>query len=477
MEEGQEFYLDQDGVAYTVLHADQGGTFQNLQTLVEVSSLLAGQQEQIQTGHGVASYSVSAAPQAITISQRPTILPPRSDFFQPEATGTFRQSEPLPASENVSGREKKPRKRGEAAQVRPCHVCGERAGKHSYYGGEVCPSCRAFFRRSVQSGYNATYCCVKDGSCEVTLKTRKNCQFCRYKLCLSVGMKTSWVLTEEERKLKFEGKGKGKRKRKSDDQDEETVDNNLAVLSISEEEMLEVNDLVKTSGYYEMSKVNDMETSLIRDIIRMIAFCHPLPVNGQKQLREVLSKRYKKIAKRLREFQFLSFKDKEEILTQNIPYIVEMQICNIFNPDLMWREQFIPLMGQEEVDKLDRKLKSLNVTNLDDLQVQYSLMFSQPSLQHTRQLTEVVKEVGGWAQDACETVLMSLVLLFSPDMLNLLERRRVEEIQTKFAVLLQKYLNQRHQTEPRVAVSRFASGLNLLTKCKEMHNMVTGLEE
>ena len=34
---------------------------------------------------------------------------------------------------------------------RICHVCGELAGKHSYYGGQVCPSCRAFFRRSVQS--------------------------------------------------------------------------------------------------------------------------------------------------------------------------------------------------------------------------------------------------------------------------------------------------------------------------------------
>lgn len=34
---------------------------------------------------------------------------------------------------------------------RLCHVCSEQAGKHSYYGGQVCPSCRAFFRRSVQS--------------------------------------------------------------------------------------------------------------------------------------------------------------------------------------------------------------------------------------------------------------------------------------------------------------------------------------
>ena len=82
-------------------------------------------------------------------------------------------------------------------------------------------------------------------------------------------MKTTWVLTEEERKQKFEGRGK--RKRKSEDQDGDDIDNNLAGLTsgITEEEMLEVNDLVKTSGYYEMSKVNDMETSLIRDIIRL----------------------------------------------------------------------------------------------------------------------------------------------------------------------------------------------------------------
>ena len=79
--------------------------------------------------------------------------------------------------------------------------------------------------------------------------------------------------------------------------------------------MLEVKDLVKTSGYFEMSKVNDMETTLIRDIIRsfgfpcnikkrvnffrMIAFSHRLPTTGQKQLKEVHSKRFRKIARKL----------------------------------------------------------------------------------------------------------------------------------------------------------------------------------
>ena len=46
---------------------------------------------------------------------------------------------------------KKYKKESESDIPRLCHVCGEQAGKHSYYGGQVCPSCRAFFRRSVQS--------------------------------------------------------------------------------------------------------------------------------------------------------------------------------------------------------------------------------------------------------------------------------------------------------------------------------------
>ncbi len=46
---------------------------------------------------------------------------------------------------------KPPKTRDPNAPPRLCHVCGEGAGKHSYYGGQVCPSCRAFFRRSVQS--------------------------------------------------------------------------------------------------------------------------------------------------------------------------------------------------------------------------------------------------------------------------------------------------------------------------------------
>ena len=159
---------------------------------------------------------------------------------------------------------------------RPCRVCGERAGKHSYYGGQVCPSCRAFFRRSVQSGYNATYYCVKEGNCEVTLKTRKNCQYCRYRLCENAGMKTSWVLTEEERKLKFAGKGKKRKDRVSSgsgslsqsDCPEAQEPGLMPVLELCETDMADIRNYVNISGCYEHSRVTDMDTQLIRKIIR-----------------------------------------------------------------------------------------------------------------------------------------------------------------------------------------------------------------
>ena len=133
-------------------------------------------------------------------------------------------------------------------------------------------------------------------------------------------MKTTWVLSEEERKKKFEGrKLKGSRNRKApyndneddDDSNEETPRKSCKV--ITEDEMLEVTDLVRITGYYEKSKVNDMETSLIRDIIRMVAFRHALPLAGQQQLRNVLTRRFEKIAKKIKDYELLPYEDKKEV--------------------------------------------------------------------------------------------------------------------------------------------------------------------
>jgi len=87
--------------------------------------------------------------------------------------------------------------------VDKCKVCGEPAAKHIHYGAMSCFSCRAFFRRSIQNKTANTYVCRRNKDCQINLKTRKNCQFCRYERCLSVGMKPSWVLSPDERERRF----------------------------------------------------------------------------------------------------------------------------------------------------------------------------------------------------------------------------------------------------------------------------------
>jgi hypothetical protein len=46
-------------------------------------------------------------------------------------------------------------------------------------------------------------------------------------------------------------------------------------------------------------------------------------------------------------------------------------------------------------------------------------------------------------EDEKEYILMNLLLLFSADQLDLIERSRVEQIQLHFAMLLHNYLNHR----------------------------------
>ena len=48
-----------------------------------------------------------------------------------------------------------------------------------HYGGIVCLSCRAFFRRTYQASPQPQFFCRYDHKCTVTVKNRRRCQKCR----------------------------------------------------------------------------------------------------------------------------------------------------------------------------------------------------------------------------------------------------------------------------------------------------------
>ncbi|XP_061819592.1 COUP transcription factor 2-like [Nerophis lumbriciformis] len=71
-----------------------------------------------------------------------------------------------------------------------CIVCGDKSsGKH--YGQFTCEGCKSFFKRSVRRNLN--YTCRATRTCPVDQHHRNQCQYCRLKKCLKVGMRREAV--------------------------------------------------------------------------------------------------------------------------------------------------------------------------------------------------------------------------------------------------------------------------------------------
>eukprot|EP00057_Strongylocentrotus_purpuratus_P013468 XP_011667942.1 PREDICTED: thyroid hormone receptor beta [Strongylocentrotus purpuratus] len=81
----------------------------------------------------------------------------------------------------------------------PCVVCGDAATGY-HYRCMTCEGCKGFFRRTIQK--KLSYYCKWNEECIIDKTTRNQCQQCRYKKCLNVGMAPDLVLNESQRKAK-----------------------------------------------------------------------------------------------------------------------------------------------------------------------------------------------------------------------------------------------------------------------------------
>jgi len=75
---------------------------------------------------------------------------------------------------------------GREQQNIECVVCGDKSsGKH--YGQFTCEGCKSFFKRSVRR--NLTYSCRASRQCPIDQHHRNQCQYCRLRKCLKMGMR------------------------------------------------------------------------------------------------------------------------------------------------------------------------------------------------------------------------------------------------------------------------------------------------
>ncbi|CAF3340775.1 unnamed protein product [Rotaria sp. Silwood1] len=82
-----------------------------------------------------------------------------------------------------------------------CLVCDDVAIGINF-GVSTCMPCKAFFRRNALKLGTQEFICESDGDCVITYKYRRSCNCCRLAKCFRVGMKKSFILTDEQREAR-----------------------------------------------------------------------------------------------------------------------------------------------------------------------------------------------------------------------------------------------------------------------------------
>lgn len=101
----------------------------------------------------------------------------------PVQAGAPNNAQSTPTTQSTQQPDKQP------AQIE-CVVCGDKSsGKH--YGQFTCEGCKSFFKRSVRR--NLTYTCRANRNCPIDQHHRNQCQYCRLKKCLKVGMRREGI--------------------------------------------------------------------------------------------------------------------------------------------------------------------------------------------------------------------------------------------------------------------------------------------
>ncbi|KAM9531030.1 thyroid hormone receptor alpha-like isoform 1-T3 [Salvelinus alpinus] len=98
----------------------------------------------------------------------------------------------------------------------PCVVCGDKATGY-HYRCITCEGCKGFFRRTIQKNLHPAYSCKYDGCCIIDKITRNQCQLCRFRKCIAVGMAMDLVLDDSKRVAKRRLIEENREKRKKDE--------------------------------------------------------------------------------------------------------------------------------------------------------------------------------------------------------------------------------------------------------------------
>ena len=360
---------------------------------------------------------------------------------------------------------------------------------------QVCPSCRAFFRRSVQSRYNETFKCTKGmGDCEISLITRKNCQFCRYQRCIGAGMRPSWILSDEERVRRFHGRNKAVKTERAGSPTEGTSPESRSTggtnspllvspsrspnpsTSLVEEERGRILSYGEVMLRSLAGRQEQVDRTLLTDLLQASVHGTSLSTKTAQQLSSLLDRRTLAGLAALPEFQGLPAAAQAQVVEHNLPLVHRFRqaVC-LSNPELTWRRLIGFLVGEEKLQSCEEDLPcDLSGKKSPGSTMMYSSLLSSASCNARPELEQahlnLVKELAASLDldDEVQVILTVLIITFCPDFLDLGERSAVEQAQLKFVLLLQSHLA---TCSPSLATARLAKTLMVPAIARQVHQL------
>jgi len=372
-----------------------------------------------------------------------------------------------------------------------CPICGAPAGKHRYYGGRSCEPCRAFFRRSVQSRYFEIFHCKSEGNCIVKKDSRKKCQFCRFQKCLGAGMKTVWVLADEERNLRYNKLTKIK---KPNPKPQAMAIPEVEMKFTIEEEKLmqDLHEKFKVHQQVWLKTLFLQDTAAGLNILEAMCRIAPLKMKNFKYLEEIFHQIFTgNIVPKLLENDDFPTKDVGQIIHgQNsaISHMFKMhQFTKMENTEKdqtpgsdCLQKQVSDLVEDTEIDTTEyiadlftrlRVDPRVTVPTYGELYPQHWARDREVEDRHK----DITRRLQAWPYDHNHkfdynlVLIMSMILLFNPEYNPLVTRSIVANLQSKYVTLLHRYIRSKLDTE--AANKKFLEAMLLPSVVREMWDL------
>ncbi|XP_076333593.1 thyroid hormone receptor beta-like isoform X1 [Tachypleus tridentatus] len=318
-------------------------------------------------------------------------------------------------------------------QQKVCGVCGDRA-KSYHFGGISCDSCKAFFRRSVQNEGYKNFHCPYEGKCEITLSSRKCCQYCRFQKCVSIGMEKGWVMTEEERLHLLRSRMERKQRQGASESDKPPQKVNISDYDP------DINDVGK---YLTENDVRSIETLINAYEIsyHTISFSEKLtPHTSERSRTEILDmfftviKQFSHFAQNLECFSYIPQRDQEVLLRSGVMEMCFLRGAYVFDEKRgCWPER-----------------KKILYKDAPSLKAEDIKKLVSPALyeKHMKFIAGI-KELD---PDEPTVMLLLVIVLLSPDRSNLVNVDLVTNQQEKYYILLKNYMLWRYGPDHTAAL-------------------------